>query len=58
MGHLQRFHEKYGKDGLLVFAIAMQDEPEEARKTTKEKGWNYPVFNGLRSALGEKFAYG
>ena len=58
MGHLQKFHDKYGRDGLLVFAIAMQEEPEEAKKTTKEKGWTYPVFNGLGSALGEQFAYG
>lgn len=58
MGHLQRFHEKYAKDGLQVFVIAMQDEADEARKTTREKGWSFPILNGLGSAIGEKYAYG
>lgn len=58
MGHLQKFHEKYGKDGLLVFAIAMNEELVEIRKVTKEKAWTYAIFNGVGSALGKQFAYG
>ncbi len=58
MVHLQKFHEKYAKDGLLVFVIAMQDDVDQARKTTREHGWTFPIFNGVGSTLGEKFAYG
>lgn len=58
MGHLQKFHEKYAKDGLQVFAIGMGDEPEEMRKVTREKGWTYAIFDGTGSALGKQYAYG
>ena len=58
MVHLQAFHEKYGKDGLQVFAICMLDDVESARKTTKAKGWTFPVFDGNGSALGARLAYG
>lgn len=58
MGHLQKFHEKYGKDGLQVFSIAMNEELAEIRKITKEKGWTYAIFNGVGSALGKQYAYG
>lgn len=58
MGHLQNFHEKYAKSGLLVFAIAMNEELVEIRKVTKDKGWNYAIFNGVGSALGKQYAYG
>lgn len=58
MGHLQKFHERYGKEGLQVFAIAMKDELDEARATTKEKGWAYAIFNGVGSELGDRYAFG
>jgi len=58
MVHLQRFHEKYRKDGLRVFVICMQDDLDAARKTTKERGWTFPVFDGIGSALGARFAFG
>lgn len=46
------------KDGLLVFAVAMLDEVDEARATTREKGWTFPIFDGVGSVLGDRFAYG
>ena len=58
MGHLQRFHERYAKEGLQVFVIAMKDELDEARKTTKEKAWTYPIFNGVGSEIGKRLAVG
>ena len=58
MVHLQKFHETYAKDGLLVFAIAMLDEVDDARATTRERGWSFPIFNGVGSSLGDRFAYG
>ena len=58
MGHLQKLNEKYAKDGLLAFAIAVSEELGEIRKITKEKGWNYPIFNGVGSALAKQYAYG
>lgn len=58
MGHLQKFHEKYAKDGLQVFAIAMNEELGEIRKVTKDKDWTYAIFNGVGSSLGKQYAYG
>jgi hypothetical protein len=58
MGHLQKLQEKYGKDGLLAFAIAVNEELPEIRKVTKEKGWNYAIFNGVGSVLAKQYAYG
>lgn len=58
MGHLQSFHEKYGKDGLALFAIAVNEDLPEIRKVTQEKGWTYPIFNGVGSALAKEYAYG
>lgn len=58
MGHLQKFHEKYAAEGLQVFVVSMQPDIEEAKKTTREKGWTYPIMNGLDSEVGQKYARG
>jgi hypothetical protein len=58
MVHLQKFHEKYGNQGLQVFAISMHPDSGEARKLTAELGVTFPVFNGHDSELGKLFAYG
>ena len=58
MGHLQKFHEKQAKDGLQVFAIAMNEDLDGIRKITKEKGWTFAIFNGVGSVLGKQYAYG
>jgi hypothetical protein len=58
MVHLQKFHERYAKDGLQVFVISMHPDAKEARKLTKELGVTYPVFNGYESDLGRLYAYG
>jgi tRNA(Ile)-lysidine synthase TilS/MesJ len=58
MGHLQKLQEKYGKNGLVVFAIAVNEDLPEIRKLTKEKGWTFAIFNGVGSALAKQYAYG
>lgn len=58
MVHLQRFHETYESRGLFVYAIAMHPDPEVARSLAAEMGITYPVFDGRKSDLGERFAYG
>lgn len=58
MDHLQRFHEKYSKSGLLVFTIAVQPDVKSAQELTKTLGVTYPVFNGNKSDLAQKYAFG
>lgn len=58
MVHLQKLHEKYAKDGLQVFTIAMVSDMEDARKQTREMGVTYPVFFGHGSELGKTYAFG
>ncbi len=58
MGHLQAFHEKYAKDGVQSFAIGVNEDLDEIRKITKEKGWRFAIFNGVGSALAMQYAYG
>jgi hypothetical protein len=58
MVHLQRFEGKYGAEGLLVFAISMLGDAEKARSLNAELGLTYPVFDGRRSELGRRYAYG
>lgn len=58
MVHLQKLHEKYAKDGLQVFAIAMVPDVDEAKKLTKDLGVTYPVFYGYGSDLGKTYAFG
>jgi hypothetical protein len=58
MGHLQKFHEKFAKDGLQAFAIGVNEELDEIRKITREKKWTYAIFNGVGSALAMQYAYG
>ena len=58
MGHLQKLHEKYAKDGLLVFAIAIFPNVKQARVITQNLGVTYPVFNGNDADLSKRYAYG
>jgi len=58
MGHLQTLHEKYGARGLAVFAINMLGDVDRARAITEEHGWSFPIFNGVGSELGRRYAYG
>ena len=58
MVHLQKFHERYADDGLLVFAIAMHPDAEQAQQLNRQLGVKYPVFHGHGSDLGRQYAYG
>ncbi|HWL94879.1 MAG TPA: hypothetical protein VNT79_15275 [Phycisphaerae bacterium] len=58
MVHLQKFHEKYAKDGLQVFIISMHPERETAVALAKEMKVTYPLFNGYKSDLGKLYAFG
>jgi hypothetical protein len=58
MVHLQKIHEGFARDGVLVFAIAMLPDRERIEKLTKDLGVAYPVFFGAESDLGKRYAYG
>ena len=58
MGHLQKFHERYAKEGLLVFAVGVNEDLAQIRKTTVDKKWTFAIFNGVGSALAKQYAYG
>ncbi len=58
MKFLQRLSEKYGDEGLFVFAIAMHPDPQTTPQITRDLGVTYPVFSGYGSQLGEQYAYG
>ena len=58
MVHLQKLHERFAADGLLVYAIAMHPDPAVTRRLNHELGITYPVFLGNESELGERYAYG
>jgi peroxiredoxin len=58
MGHLQKIHEKYAKDGLLVFAIAIFPNVKQAGLITQNLGVTYPVFNGNETDLAKRYGYG
>ena len=58
MVYLQKLHERFNKDGLLVYVISMHDDPAAARKLNQEMRVTYPVFLGNGSALAERYAYG
>lgn len=58
MVHLQQLHEKYQKDGLLVFTIALHPNPEAAKTVTRELGLTYPVFEGHGSDLETQYGFG
>jgi hypothetical protein len=58
MVHLQKLHERYAKDGLQVFAIAMLPDREKVHQFNKELGITFPVFYGYGSDLGKRYAYG
>jgi hypothetical protein len=56
--HLKKFHQKYAKDGLFVYAIAMLPDREKVEQLTRKLGITYPVFYGYGSDLGKRYAYG
>jgi len=58
MVHLRKFHEKYARDGLLVFAIAMLPDRDRARQLSDELGITYPLFYGVGSDLAQRYAFG
>ncbi len=58
MVQLQKFHEKYGKDGLLVFTIALHPRPEQAKELTRTLGITYPVVDGHGSDLEKQYGFG
>ncbi len=58
MAHLQKLHEKYRNDGLLVFTIALHPQPETAKALTGKLGLTYPVFQGHGSDLEKRYGYG
>jgi len=58
MVHLQKLHERFAKEGLQVFAVAMLFDREEIRKLDKELGITFPVFFGYRSDFGRRYSLG
>jgi hypothetical protein len=58
MVHLQKLQDKYGKDGLQTFAIAVFPNREKAQKLTRDMGITYPVFNGYDSDVAKRLAFG
>ncbi len=58
MVQLQKLHERYGKDGLLVFTVALHPRPEAAKALTRELGVTYPVFEGHGSDLEKQYGFG
>lgn len=58
MVHLQKFHEKYAKEGLLVFVVSMHADREKAIKLSDEMKITYPIMNGQGSDLGKQYAFG
>jgi hypothetical protein len=58
MVHLQKLHERFAKDGLLEFAVAMLSDRDEVRALDKELGITFPVFFGYGSDLGKHYSFG
>jgi peroxiredoxin len=58
MVQLQKLHEKYAKDGLLVFTIALHPQAATAKEVTRSLGLTYPVFEGHGSDLAKQYGYG
>jgi hypothetical protein len=58
MVHLQKLHERFAKDGLQVFAVAMLSDCEEVRNLDRELGITFPVLAGYGSALGKRYSFG
>jgi hypothetical protein len=58
MVHLQGLHERFAKDGLQVFAVAMLSDREEVRTLNKELGITFPVFFGYGAELGKRYGFG
>jgi len=56
MVHLQKLQDKYAKDGLQVFAVALLPNRDKAQKLTKDMEITYPVFNGNGSDLAKRLA--
>ncbi|MDA0768084.1 MAG: hypothetical protein O3A92_14840 [Verrucomicrobia bacterium] len=58
MVHLQKFHERYAADGLFVYTIAMLEERDKVQEITRELAVTFPIFWGVGSELGDRFAFG
>ena len=58
MGHLQKLYEKYAKDGLAVFAIAIFPNVKQARVIAQNLGVTYPVFNGNEADVSKRYGFG
>lgn len=54
MLHLQKLHEKYGKDGLTVLGISMSPMNDLAKQTAERLKVTYPILKGGDSADAEK----
>ena len=46
MPRFAAWQKKYGPDGLQILGVSMDDDPADARKTSKNLGVNYPVVMG------------
>jgi thiol-disulfide isomerase/thioredoxin len=44
--HFVEWQRQYGDMGLQVIGVAMDDDPKDARKASRELGINYPVVVG------------
>lgn len=58
MVQLQKLHQKYADEGLLVFTIALHPQPDTAKELTRKLGLTYPVFEGHGSELAKQYGYG
>lgn len=56
--HLQKFPERYAKDGLQVLVISMHPDPETARTLSAEMKATFPIFEGFKSDLGRQYVFG
>lgn len=58
MVQLQKLHQQYADEGLLVFTIALHPQPDTAKALTRTLGLTYPVFEGHGSELAKQYGYG
>lgn len=54
MLHLQKLHEKYVKDGLMVLGISMSPMENLAKQTAERLGVTYPILKGADSVDAQK----
>ena len=43
MKYLQRFHEKYSKQGLVILGIALDENEDDVRKFVRERQLTYDI---------------